>query len=135
MNRKITTAFGALVLLQGLHSIEEFTGKLWLVFPPANFMSGLVSSNLLTGFLIINAGFFLFGLWCWLFPVRKNDSSAGRFIRFWVLIELINGFGHPLWSLYKGSYEPGLITSLLLLITAIYLASLPLKSGRETNGV
>lgn len=135
MNRKIRRAFPALVLLQGLHSVEEFTGHLWLVFPPAKFITGLISSDLRTGFLIINSGLFLFGLWCWFFPVRKNDRSAGGFIRFWIIIELINGTGHPLWSLYRGSYEPGLITALLLLITAVYLAFLLLKSGRDSNGV
>jgi len=62
MNKKFTAAFLLLVILQGLHSVEEYIGKLWEVFAPAKFLSGLVSSDLEIGFLIINIGLFIFGL-------------------------------------------------------------------------
>ena len=118
---RITTAFLILIILQALHSIEEYIGKLWDVFPPAKFLTGLISNDREIGFLIINIGLFLFGTWCWFFPVRKGYSSAAGFIWFWTIIEMINGIGHPLWAIFEGRYEPGIITALPLLILSIYL--------------
>lgn len=124
MPKRIKIIFLFLVLIQGLHSIEEYIGKLWDVFPPARFLTGLVSNNHGTGFLIINIGLFIFGIWCWLFPVRKEYASAAGFIWSWIIIEMINGIGHPLWTLFEGRYEPGVITSLPLLILSTYLGIL-----------
>ena len=31
------------------------------------------------------------------------------------MVEVINGIGHPLWSLRQGGYEPGLATAPFLL--------------------
>ena len=42
---RITVGFGALVAAQLAHSIEEYRGRLWESFPPAAFVSSLVSSN------------------------------------------------------------------------------------------
>ena len=64
MNKHIQNCFLLIVLVQGLHSIEEYLGKIWEVFPPAALLCRLVSNNLETGFLIINIGLFIFGLWC-----------------------------------------------------------------------
>ena len=124
MPKKITIVFSLLVLFQGLHSVEEYIGKLWDVFPPAKFLTGLISNNHETGFLIANIGLFMFGIWCWLFPVRKSYASAAGFIWLWIIIEIINGIGHPLWALFEERYEPGVITALPLLALSIYLAKL-----------
>ena len=121
MKRPVSIAFMVLVVLQGAHSVEEYFGKLWEVFYPARLISGLFSANLQTGFLVFNVLLFVFGIWAWWFPVRKNSVAAIPIIWFWIIIELINGIGHPLWSVYEGTYEPGLITAPLLGITAVYL--------------
>jgi hypothetical protein len=47
---RISPAFGALVLAQAAHSMEEYLGGLWESFPPARFVSGLFSSDLERGF-------------------------------------------------------------------------------------
>jgi hypothetical protein len=39
----------------------------------------------------------------------------------WVATELVNGIGHPAWSLIQGSYTPGVATAPLLLVLALYL--------------
>lgn len=122
MDNRIRITFLLLVLIQGLHSVEEYFGKLWEVFPPARFLSSLVSENHETGFLIINIGLFIFGLWCWLFPIRRNYLFAPGVIWFWIVIEMINGIGHPVWALYERAYVPGLATAPILLILAIYLS-------------
>ena len=40
----------------------------------------------------------------------------------WVGVEVINGIGHPLWTLRQGRYTPGVATAPLLLVLAVYLA-------------
>ena len=119
MSHRIKSTFFLLIIAQGLHSIEEYAGKLWEEFPPARYVTGLVSPDHREGFIIINILLFLFGLWCWMIPVRKNYSYAGLLIYFWIAIEFINGIGHPLWSLLMYSYTPGLITSFLLLALSV----------------
>ncbi len=124
MIRRIKIVFLLLVIIQGLHSIEEYTGQLWEVFPSARFLSGLISSNLERGFIIINVSLFLFGILCWFYCFRKNSHVSPALIWFWIIIELINGIGHPLWALAEKSYTPGLATAPILFFLAIYLASL-----------
>jgi hypothetical protein len=38
---------------------------------------------------------------------------------FWATIEVINGIGHPLWTLRQGGYTPGVITAPVLLVLAL----------------
>jgi len=120
MNGKTHFAFLILVILQGFHSIEEYIGKLWESFPPATFLCGLISDDLERGFLIINIGLFIIGMLFWLFIVRKNRSFSLIILWIWIGIELVNGVGHPIWSVMENSYTPGLITAPLLFIAAIH---------------
>jgi hypothetical protein len=50
MMSRFQLTFGALILVQAAHSIEEHFGHLWESFPPAHFVTGLVSSNPERGF-------------------------------------------------------------------------------------
>ena len=59
---RIRRAFLFLVIAQAAHSIEEYLFRLFDVFGPARFVSGLVSDNLATGFAIINVSFLIFGI-------------------------------------------------------------------------
>jgi hypothetical protein len=124
---RIQTAFGALVLMQAAHSVEEFAGRLWESFPPARFVSGLISADLERGF-IANVLLVSFGLWCWRWPVRRGWQSAVPIAWAWVAIEFVNGVGHPLWTLRQASYTPGVATAPGLLVLALYLASQLLRS-------
>ena len=119
---RLKTAFGVVVLVQAAHSIEEYIGKLWEVFLPARVLTGLVSQDLERGFIVINASLVVFGLWCLAWPIRREWPSASIFAWGWVVIELINGVGHPMWSLSTGGYTPGVLTALILLPAALYLA-------------
>lgn len=130
MNKKISSTFLVLVLVQGLHSIEEYVGKLWETFPPARVLCSMVSDNLVTGFLIINIGLFVFGLWCWLFPLRKNYFYAQFLIWFWIVLELVNGIGHPIWTIMQKAYTPGMLTAPIILVISIILFR---KLLNETN--
>jgi len=135
MEKRIQTAFLLIVLVQGLHSTEEYVGRLWEVFPPARYLTSLVSSDLETGFLVINVAIFVAGIFCWFFLIRHKYPISYGLIWCWIIIEMINGIGHPVWSLSIKRYTPGLITALLLLFLSIYLVRLILFTrsiGRGT---
>jgi hypothetical protein len=104
---RFQAAFGALVLAQAAHSVEEYVGRLWGSFPPARFLTGLISHHLERGFLVINVSLVAFGLWCFLWPVRRGWPSAVALASVWVAMEVINGIGYSLWTLSQGGYTPG----------------------------
>lgn len=120
---RVQWTFLALIITQAAHSIEEYTGRLYDVFPPARFVSGLVSPNLELGFLILNVAIAAFGLWCFFWPVRARWPSAVAFMWGWIGIELVNGVGHPAWSIMQGGYTPGVATAPVLFAIALYLVS------------
>jgi len=120
---QIHTAFGALVLVQAVHSVEECWGRLWESYPPARLVAGLISSDTGRGFVIGNVIVVALGLWCYFWPVRRNWPMARTLAWIWVALEAINGVAHSLWALREGSYTPGLATAPLLLILAIYLST------------
>jgi hypothetical protein len=113
--------FAALIAAQALHSVEEYVGRLWVVFPPAAFITGLISEDHRLGFIIFNIALLAFGVWCFFWPVWRRWPSMGGFVIFWAVIEIINGIGHPLWTLRQGSYTPGVITAPILLVLAVCL--------------
>ncbi|HXE90341.1 MAG TPA: HXXEE domain-containing protein [Terriglobales bacterium] len=119
---RLQSAFGALVLTQAAHSAEEYVGRLWETFPPARFLSGLVSPDRELGFIVINVALIAFGVWCFFWPVRRRWPSATPLGWVWVAVEVMNGVGHPLWSVRVGGYTPGVATAPVLLILAICLA-------------
>jgi hypothetical protein len=110
-------------VVQAAHSVEEVAGRLWESFPPARFVSGLVSSDLERGFLLLNLALVAFGAWCYFWPVRQDWPAARRIALIWAGVETVNGIGHPLWSLRQGGYTPGTITAPVLLILAVALAT------------
>jgi hypothetical protein len=120
-SKKHISVFGALVLAQAAHSIEEYIGRLWESFPPARFLTGLIPADPALAFLMLNIALVAFGVWCLLWPVRRNWPSASGLLWFWIVIETINGVGHPLWSLRQGGYTPRVLTAPILLALAVYL--------------
>lgn len=116
--------FGALIAVQAVHSIEEYVGRLWESFPPAHFVTGLVSEDHERGFVILNLILLIFGFWCFFFPVRRHWTIAASLVWLWIAIEIVNGLGHPLWAVLQRAYTPGLVTAPVLFILAIYLANL-----------
>ena len=122
--QRIKVAFSALIAAQAAHSLEEYVGRLWESFPPARFVAGIVSADRQFGFAIANIALVSFGLWCVLVPVRRRWPSALGFVWFWTVVELVNGVGHPAWSVSQGRYTPGVLTAPILLVLALYLARL-----------
>jgi Protein of unknown function with HXXEE motif len=122
--------FGALILAQAAHSIEEYRGRLWESFPPARFLTGLISPDLRKGFLIINILLLGFGIWCFAWPALRRWKVAIALAWLWVGIEFVNGVAHLLWSLTQFGYTPGIVTAPVLLILAVCLAA-QLRSTRQ----
>jgi hypothetical protein len=85
-------------------------------------VAGLISSDRELGFLVVNCVIVAFGVWCVVRPVRHHWPSAPVIMWLWVFVETINGVGHPAWSIREGGYTPGVITALILLPLAAYLA-------------
>jgi hypothetical protein len=119
---RLNASFIALVGVQAVHSVEEYVGRLYEVFPLTRFVSGLVSRDLGRGFIIANMALVLFGLWCFVWPIRRRWRSALLFGWIWATIEVVNGVVHPLWSMLEWRYTPGVATAPLLLVLALNLA-------------
>ncbi|NNL91511.1 MAG: HXXEE domain-containing protein [Saprospiraceae bacterium] len=109
--------------------MEEFTGRLWESFPPAEALCGLISDDHETGFLTINISILLFGLASYLFFLKKNNSLSNLIIWFWIVIGFVNGIGHFVWSIIQTAYTPGLATSQAVFLATILL----LIKFRENN--
>ena len=135
MDTRSQFTFLALVLAQGAHSAEEYAFRLYDVFAPARFVSGLFSSDLSRGFIIANAALLLFGLWCFIARVRAGRHSARGWAWLWVLVECGNGIGHPAIAIARGGYFPGVVTAPVLLALSVYLAARMVRIERQGEGV
>ena len=127
---RFQTTFGMLILAQAAHCIEEYAGRLWTTFPPAQYLTGLISQDRRLGFIAVNVTFIVFGIWCFLWPVRKNWTLAIGLAWFWAVLELVNGTTHVLWSFLQQGYTAGSATAPVLLVLAFYLARLNLAAKR-----
>lgn len=122
MDTRGRIAFALLIAAQAAHSIEEYVFRLFDVFGPARFVSGLVSRDLAMGFAIVNTTIVCFGLWCYVARVRPAHPSARAFAWFWAMFELANGIGHTILAVSRKSYFPGIGTTPLLIAFSLYLA-------------
>lgn len=128
VERRTQLVFLCLILAQAAHSVEEYLTKLYAVFAPARFVSGLISSDLALGFVIANTVLVAFGLWCWAVPVRSGWRAARGLAWFWIILEFGNGVSHSFFALRERGYFPGVITAPLLLLFALWLAVLQTRS-------
>src|SRR5262245_30053262 len=135
MSRSSRLAFLALVLAQAAHSIEEYRTRLYDVFPPARFVSGLLSADRRVGFLIFNASLVAFGLWCYAGPIRGARPSARALAWAWAALEVANGLGHMAWALAAGAYRPGLATAPFLVAIGLTLAIFLRRDVRHGQSV
>lgn len=122
MSPRSKLMFLLLVIAQAAHSVEEYVTRLFEVFAPATFVSGLVSEDLAMGFVIINAAFVAVGAWCYVGPVRAGAAAGQIAAALWVAIELGNGVGHVAIAINFGGYFSGSLTAVFLIVTAVSLA-------------
>jgi uncharacterized protein with HXXEE motif len=122
MSPRSKLLFLLLVIVQAAHSVEEYLTRLFEVFAPARFVSGLVSDELALGFAVVNAVFFGIGAWCYVGPVRAGGVAGQVAAAAWIVIELANGISHIGIAAASGAYFSGSVTAVLLLVTAVCLA-------------
>ena len=137
MDRRARIAFALVVLAQAVHSIEECVFRLFDVFAPARWVSGLVAglfgANHATGFAVANVAIVLFGVWCYWARVRTDHPGARAYAWFWAGVEGVNGLVHITVAIARGGYFPGVATAPLLLATSGYLAVALVRSRRATR--
>ena len=114
--------FFLLLIAQVAHSVEECLTRLFEVFAPARFVSGLVSEDLALGFAVVNAAFIGVGAWCYVGPVRAGGVAGQIAAAVWIAIELANGLGHITIAAMSGAYFSGSLTAVFLIVTAVCLA-------------
>ena len=134
MPRRATRALLLVVLAQCAHSVEEYVTRLYDVFAPARFVSGLFTDSLPVGFAFANATLVAFGVWCWAVPARRRWSFAATLAWGWALLELANGTGHLLLALGRGGYFPGAATAPLLVAAGAWLAVTLRRDDRRIDG-
>jgi Protein of unknown function with HXXEE motif len=120
---RLQLTFLAVIVAQAAHSLEEYRGRLYDVFPPARFVSGAITSDRERGFVTLNVSILAFGAWCWFWPVRRHWRSAIGLAWVWAVVEVLNGIGHSAWSLMRGGYTPGVATAPSLLALALTLGA------------
>jgi Protein of unknown function with HXXEE motif len=123
MARGTRLAFVLVILAQAAHSIEEYLTRLYDVFPPARFVSGLFNEELRIGFVAANMLLISIGLWCWAVPVRRGWAAARGMAWFWAVLELANGTIHSGLAIVRGGYFPGVLTAPLLLASGAWLVT------------
>lgn len=105
------------MLAQAAHSTEEYFGRLWEVFAPAQVLTSIVyPPDPFVGFLIVNIGLVLFGFLGYFAIVRPERRGAIFWIQGGIVLEATNGLGHVTWALMNGGYRPGVGTAVLFLI-------------------
>lgn len=120
---RLQLTFLTVIVAQAAHSLEEYRGRLYDVFPPARFVSGAITSDRERGFVALNVLILAFGAWCWFWPVRRRWRSAIGLAWVWAVVEVLNGIGHSAWSLMRDGYTPGVATAPALFVLALTLGS------------
>jgi hypothetical protein len=133
MDSRSRIAFALVILAQAAHSVEEYAFRLFDVFAPARWVSGLFSTNLALGFALANVCIVLFGVWCYWARVRPFHPGAREYAWFWACLELGNGMGHILLSALRGTYFPGVGTAPLLIATSCYLGFRLVIAGQRAR--
>lgn len=126
----VRNIFLALVLAQAAHSVEEYVFRLYDVLAPARYVSSLFGIDRQIGFVVVNVGLVLFGLWCRNRTIRSGGAALAWF---WALLEIANAIAHVGLALAAGGYFPGLATAPLLLGFGTWLA-LSLRGRPSASG-
>jgi hypothetical protein len=133
MDSRSRIAFALVILAQAAHSVEEYVFRLFDVFAPARWVSGLFGSDLAFGFALANVCIVLFGAWCYWARVRLSHPGARGYAWFWACLELGNGMGHILFATLRGAYFPGVGTAPPLIATSCYLGFRLVMSGQRAK--
>jgi len=122
MNGKIRLAFLSLIILQAIHSAEEFIFRFYEQFPPMRLLYQDAPHLAKLAFAISNALLFCAGMICLYYWVQPARKGARTIIWVWIIIESINVIAHLVWAVLIWGYNPGLATVILFVPVLIYLS-------------
>ncbi|MDQ3748974.1 MAG: HXXEE domain-containing protein [Acidobacteriota bacterium] len=111
MNHRIKTAFLLMILLQAIHSVEEYIFKLYEVFPPMQLIYRNTPELAQAAFITFNLLLFLFGLICFFYWVQPARKRARVVVWIWIVIQMATVAAHLVWAIVIGGYNPGLATA------------------------
>ena len=124
MSKKIRAAFLVLIVLQALHSTEEFIFKFYEVFPPMALLYRDAPHLAAPAFIIFNVLLVAAGLACLSSWVRPAGRGARTVVWAWVGVEAFNAVAHSAWAVLIWGYNPGLVTGLMFVPVVAYLGYL-----------
>jgi glycopeptide antibiotics resistance protein len=122
MNGKIRLAFLSLIILQAIHSAEEFIFKFYEKFPPMRLIYREAPNLAKPAFAISNVLLFCAGMFCLYYWVRPARRGAKTVIWVWIIIESFNVIAHFVWAVLIRGYNPGAATVILFVPVLIYLS-------------
>ena len=128
MNRKIRITFLALIILQAIHSTEEYAFRFYEKFPPMRFIYQNFPDLAQPAFVIFNLLLFIIGLISFFYcrpPARKRARTV---VWVWIALESANVIAHLGWAALIRGYNPGLVTVVLFVPVVIYLGYLMRRS-------
>jgi hypothetical protein len=135
MNSKIRLAFLSLVILQAIHSAEEFIFRFYEKFPPMRLIYQDAPHLAKPAFAISNALLFCAGLLCFYYWVRPARKGAQTVVWVWIILEAFNVVAHFVWAVLIRGYNPGLATVILFVPVLIYLSYSMRRVSLLTAGV
>ena len=124
MKSRIPPAFLSLVVIQAIHSAEEFVFGFYEKFPPMRAIYQDAPLPAGPAFAVANVLLFIAGLVCFYYWVRPLREGARTVVRVWVVLESANVIAHCVWAFLIGGYNPGLATVILFVPVLIYLSYL-----------
>src|SRR4051812_31690686 len=120
----IPSAFLLLIVLQAVHSAEEFIFNFYDVFPPMMFLYRHSSHLAKPAFVVFNVLLLVAGLICWFRWVRSARWGARAVVWIWIGAEALNAVAHLVWAGLSRAYNPGLVTGLGFVPIVAYLCYL-----------
>ena len=121
MNSHIRRAFLSLILVQAVHSAEEFVFRFYEEFPPMRLIYQDAPQLAKPAFAVANVFLFFAGLACFYYWVRPARRGAATVVRAWMVIESFNVAAHSVWAVLTGGYNPGLVTAFLFVPPLVWL--------------
>ena len=124
MNKEIRITFPALIILQAIHSAEEYIFGFYERFPPMRVLYENAPQLAKPAFALANCLLVLIGFVSFYYWVRPARKGARTVVWLWIIIESFNVIAHLLWAFLIGGYNPGLVTGIMFVPLLAYLSYL-----------
>jgi hypothetical protein len=135
MNKKTRVTFLVLIILQAIHSAEEYIFGFYERFPSMRVLYENAPHLAKPAFALSNCLLVLIGFVSFYYWVRPTKKGARTVLSLWIIIESFNVIAHLLWAVLIGEYNPGLVTGIMFVHVLAYLSylmrRLPSYGGAE----